>query len=79
MEVHLNPDIQNRLSRIAAQRGRDAEMLAREANERFVDYDEWFIRGVEHGLASADRGDLLTHQEVGLRLEKLLTDKQLRK
>jgi predicted transcriptional regulator len=79
MEVHLTPDIQSKLSRIAAQRGSDAEMLAREAIERFVDYDEWFIRGVDNGLASADRGDLLTHEEVRLRLEKLLTDKQARK
>jgi predicted transcriptional regulator len=79
MEVHLTPDIQSKLSRIAAQRGSDAEMLAREAIEQFVDYDEWFIRGVENSLASADRGDLLTHEEVGLRLEKLLTGKQLRK
>jgi len=43
MEVHLNPDVQDKLSRIAAARGSDAEMLAREAIERFVDYDEWFI------------------------------------
>lgn len=70
MEVHLNPDVQDKLSRIAAARGSDAEMLAREAIERFVDYDEWFIREVEKGLASADRGELLSHAEVGARLEK---------
>ena len=67
MEVHLNPDVQDKLSRIAAARGSDAEMLAREAIERFVDYDEWFIREVEKGLASADRGELLSHAEVGAR------------
>jgi predicted transcriptional regulator len=78
MEVHLNPDVQAKLARIAAERGSDAEMLAREAIERFVDYDEWFIREVEKGLASADRGDLLTHEEVGARIEKLLSEKQSR-
>ena len=42
----------------------------------FVDYDEWFIREVEKGLASADRGALLTHEQVGARLERLLAGKQ---
>ena len=79
MEVHLNPDVQRKLSRIAADRGSDAELLAREAIERFVDYDEWFIREVEKGLASADRGELLTHEEAGARLEKLITAKQPRR
>jgi len=78
MEVRLGPDLQSKLSQIAAARGSDAEILAREAIERFVDYDEWFIREVEKGLASADRGALLTHEKVGARLEQLLADKQPR-
>jgi predicted transcriptional regulator len=78
MEVHLTPDVQAKLSRIAAEQGRDTEAIAQEAIERFVDYDEWFIREVEKGLASADRGELLTHEEVGTRLEKLIAEKQSR-
>lgn len=75
MEVRLNRDIQIKLSRIAAARGSNAEMVAREAIERFVDYDDWFIAEVEKGLAAADRGELLTHEEVGARIEKRLTKK----
>lgn len=78
MEVHLNPDVQAKLGKIAADRGSDAEMLAREAIERFVDYDEWFIREVEKGIASADRGELLSHEEVGARLQKRLAEKHQR-
>ena len=37
---------------------------------------KWFIREVEKGLASADRGELLTHEDVGARLEKLIAEKQ---
>ena len=76
MEVPLNPDVQAKLARLAAERGRDAEALAREAIERFVDYDAWFIGEVEKGLAQIVRGEVLTHEEVGARLEKLLTEKQ---
>jgi predicted transcriptional regulator len=41
-----------------------------------VDYDESFIREVEKRVASAGRGNLLTHEEVGTRLEKLIAEKQ---
>jgi len=76
MEVHLNPDMQAKLARLAAEQGRNTEALVQEAIACFVDYDEWFIREVEKGLASADRGELLTHQDVGARLEKLIAEKQ---
>ncbi len=78
MEVSLKPDVQAKLARLAAERGRDAEALAREAIERFVDYDEWFVKEVEKGLAQIARGEVLTHEEVGARLEKSLTEKQSR-
>jgi len=76
MEVHLNPDMQAKLARLAAEQGRNTEALVQEAIARFVDYDEWFIREVEKGLASADRGELVTHEEVGAWLEKLIAEKQ---
>jgi len=69
MEVHLNPDLQAKLTRLATESGRDVEALAQEAIERFVDYDEWFLREVEKGLAQIERGETLTHQEVGARIE----------
>jgi predicted transcriptional regulator len=78
MEVNLSPDLQAKLARIADQRGCDAETLAREAIERLVDYDEWFIREVETGLAQIERGEVLTHEAVGTRLEKRLNEKQPR-
>ena len=78
MEVPLSADMQSKLARLAAERGRDAEALAREAIERFVDHDEWFVKEVEKGLAQIARGEVLTHEEVGARLEKSLTEKQSR-
>jgi predicted transcriptional regulator len=76
MEVTLNPDVQSKLARLAAERGRDAEALAREAIERFVDYDQWFVNEVTKGLDQIAQGEVLTHEEVGARLEKSLTQKQ---
>ncbi len=78
MEVRLNPDVQAKLSRIAAERGTKAELLAREAIEHFVDYDDWFIREVESGLAQIENGAVLSHQEAGTRVERLLEEKRPR-
>lgn len=72
MEVHLNPDTEARLARVAAQRGSDAEAVAREAIERFVNYDEWFLSEVEKGWAQIERDETLAHEEVGFRIERLL-------
>ena len=69
MNVSLDPAVQAKLVRLASEQGRDAEALAREAIERFVNYDDWFSREVEKGLAQVARGAVLTHQQVGERLE----------
>ena len=78
MEVTLSPDLQAKLSRVARDRGTNAQALAREAIERLVDYDDWFLREVEKGLAQIDRGETLGHEEVGTRLERRLTGKRSR-
>lgn len=50
------------------------EVLAREALERAVDYDDWFMYEVETGLAQLDAGQTLAHDAVGTRLAKKLAD-----
>ena len=69
MEVHLNPDLQAKLSRMATQQGRDAQELVQEAVERLVDYDDWFLKEVDKGLAAADRGGFIGHDAVRERSE----------
>lgn len=56
-----------------------ADVLIREAIERAVDYDDWFIREVEKGLAQIDAGQVLTHDAVGARLEQRLAEHQSRR
>ena len=64
MEVRLKPDLEEKLSRLANEKGRDRESLVVEAVERMVDYDAWFVHEVEKGLASADRGEFIEHDEI---------------
>ena len=78
MDVNLTPELQAKLDKVAAQQGRDAQSLVQEAVQRLVDYDQWFVREVEKGLAQIERSEVLEHEEVGVRLEKRLSDKQRR-
>ena len=70
MEVHLSPDLQAKLAQLASQQGRDSEALVVEAVQRMVNYDEWFVREVEKGIAAADRGEFVDHDEVKRRIER---------
>jgi predicted transcriptional regulator len=54
-------------------------VLIREAIERAVDYDDWFIREVEKGLAQIDAGQVQMHNAVGTRLDQKLADHQSRR
>jgi len=74
MELHLSPELEGKLALAADRRGVTVEVLAREALERAVDYDDWFLREVETGLAQVNGGQTLTHDAVGARLAKKSTD-----
>ena len=74
MEVSLSPDLEGKLARAAGRRGVSAEVLIREAIERAVDYDDWFLREIDRGLAQIDAGQVLTHEAVGARLEQKLAE-----
>ena len=65
IEIHLTPELEAKLARLADQQGREREALVQEAIERFVNFDEWFLQEVEKGLEAADRGDFIEHEEIG--------------
>ncbi len=79
MKVNLSPDLEGKLARAADRRGVPADVLVREAIERAVDYDDWFIREVDKGLAQVDTGQVLTHDAVGARLEQKLAEHKSRR
>jgi predicted transcriptional regulator len=74
--ARLSPELEAKLDRLAAQQGRYSESLVTEAVERMVNYDEWFLQEVEKGLAAAERGEFLEHDEAGARIEKRIAEKQ---
>jgi predicted transcriptional regulator len=79
MDVNPYLDLESKLAQAADRRGVSVEVLAREATEQAVRYDDWFIREVEAGLAQIEAGRLLTHDAVGARLERKPSEHQSRR
>jgi predicted transcriptional regulator len=71
MEVHLSPEREQQLSQLATLQGRNADTLAQEAISRYLEEEARFIEAVKLGEEELDRGEYLTHEEVGKRLERL--------
>jgi predicted transcriptional regulator len=71
MEVHFSPDVETRLQQVASASGKDPEQVVKETVARMLENQARFIGGVQLGIAQADRGELVSHQEVINRIEQL--------
>jgi predicted transcriptional regulator len=71
MEVPLKPDLEAKVNRAAAENNSVPEEYVRQLVERYVDHDAWFRQQVVQGLSQLDRGEFLTHEAVGQRIEQL--------
>jgi predicted transcriptional regulator len=72
MDVHFSPEKEARLQQLAIRTGKDTAQVIEEAVDRMLEYDVRFVEAVEEGRAAARRGELLEHDEVVERIEKLL-------
>jgi predicted transcriptional regulator len=71
MEVPLTPEQQHQLAELATQRGRAADVLAQEAIGRNLAEEARFVEAVKRGEAALQRGEYLSHEQVGERLDRL--------
>ena len=72
MEVHLAPEKEAQLQQLASRTGRSAEQVVEQAVDRLLEYDTRFAAAVEEGREAARKGDLLDHDEVIERVERML-------
>ena len=73
MEIQLTPEQETQFSQLADEEGRDKAELIHEALSRYLVDEARFIAAVKKGFDSLDRGDYVSHEEVGARIEELLT------
>ena len=71
MEVQFSPEKEALLQEVAARTGRPPAQLVEEAVDRMLEYDARFVEAVEVGCAAARRGDLIDHEEVIARIERM--------
>jgi len=72
MEVHFPPDVETRLQQVALASGKEAEQLVKDTVVRMLENQARFVAGVEKGIAAADRGELMDHEDVVKRINRLL-------
>lgn len=72
MTVEFAPEIEEKLSRSAAQRGCDPRQFAQEIVSQYLDDEARFVAAVRIGEEELKNGNYLTHEEVGQRLARFL-------
>lgn len=71
MEVRLNAELQAKVERAAAENQSDPAQYVEKLVENYVEHDAWFRQNVKKGLEQLDRGEFITHEEIGARIEKM--------
>jgi predicted transcriptional regulator len=64
MEIRFSAELEEKLDCLASRLGRTREAIVAEAVERFMDHENWLLREIEKGIAAADRGELVDHEEI---------------
>ncbi len=69
--MHFTSELQAKLDRAAADIHSGADQYVQELVEHYLDHDLWLRQKVTASIDRLDRGEFLTHEEVGSRLKKL--------
>lgn len=72
MEVHFHPEIEEKLVHSAARLGRNPDELVQDAVTRYFEEEARFVEAVTRGEDALQRGEYLTHEQVGKRLQRFL-------
>jgi predicted transcriptional regulator len=72
MEVHFTPELEAKLAQSAAQQGPNPDEPVRQVVARYFDEESRFTDAVRRGEEALQRGEYLTHEQVGERLERFL-------
>jgi predicted transcriptional regulator len=77
--IELTEDQIARLDVMAMHKGSPVESLILEAVEQVLGYDAWYREMVQEGLNSADRGELIPHEQVVTEMQQLRAELLARK
>ena len=72
MEVHFTPELEAKVTNSAAQQGRKPDEFVQEVVNQYFEEETRFVEAVKRGEAALRRGEFLTHEQVGQRLQRFL-------
>lgn len=72
MEVHVTGELESKLTDIAAKQGRNPDDLVQDVLTRYFEEEARFAEAVRRGEGALERGEYLTHEQVGDRLQRFL-------
>lgn len=72
MEVHFSPDLQARLIQRATHEGLNVDEVVQDVVARYFEEEDRFTQAVKRGEAALERGEFLSHEQVGERLGRFL-------
>jgi predicted transcriptional regulator len=64
MTVRLPVELKKRMERLARSTSRSRAWLAVDAIETYVSLNEWQVQAIKEGIADADAGRVVPHDEV---------------
>ena len=70
VSFRLNKQIKNDLANLSESTGRSQTFIVEEALQNYINLNLWQINAIQEGLQEAEKGKLLTTEEVLERLER---------
>jgi predicted transcriptional regulator len=71
MEVHFNSPLEARLRQRASQQGCKPDEFVQDVVARYLDDEDRLIEAVKRGEDALERGEYLTHEQVGERIRRM--------
>ncbi|MGO7961317.1 ribbon-helix-helix protein, CopG family [Rhizobium leguminosarum] len=79
MTIRIRPDVKEKLDRIAADTQRSKSFLAGEAIAAYVERELEIIEGIKRGMADAEAGRVIPHDQAVAEMRKVIEDAKRRK
>ena len=72
MEVHVTGELEAKIAHSAATKGCNPDQLVQDVLTRHFEEEARFVAAVKRGEEAFERGEYLTHEQVGQRLQRFL-------
>lgn len=79
MTIRVRPDVKEKLDRIAADTQRSKSFLAGEAVAAYVERELEIIEGIKRGMADAEAGRVIPHEQAVAEMRQVIEDAKRRK